>query len=313
MTYDHNHLNLKMNHPQRYDSTGATEILEGAHALVGGSHHKLTVVMQNQRRPMIQHHHHHSLDNIIERPEANHPRHSKGMDDTKQFSLLDTTTSRRPRSSSGGLDLLVALAEKERCNTEVISTSASSSEDEESMPPPPPRRPRSNSSPAQVNGARMMIVPDGFLEAELAELRRSRRSPPSIPEHKEWNEEDYDSEHLLRDARTRLLEELAGKAGVYPHELTKYKDVSDLMGMACMYDDIHSLTHSTDLQPKRLHWYLYTSRTRGDHCQVPRQANPTQLEQARAIQLPQGLGGQSRTRQGTLCETRGSRPNQGGR
>lgn len=255
---------MNLMNPKANESTGSTEILITTHALVGGSNQKSTVVHSHHQEPVIHHNHPYIIERLVE--PLNPSSNQETMDDSK------SSQTRHQSRPSGGLDLLIALAEKERLSTEVVSTSASSSEDEEAMPPPPPRRPRSNSSPAKMTtpSSARMIVPEGFLEAELAELRRARRSPPSIPEHKEWKEEDYNSEMILCDARSRLLDELAGKTGVLPHELSKYKDVSGNRFLLISLLASHTSQHTAGVQPKRLHWNLLASRTRGDPGKVPR-------------------------------------------
>jgi hypothetical protein len=157
--------------------------------------------------------------------------------------------------------------------TSAVSTSASSSEDDEDgvddeetnssrrmMPPPPPRRPRSNSSPASMTptttgltppvssaivgtGHRQqhvqLLLPDSFLQRELAELRQRRvqrgagglSTPPTIFEDAEWNETPpevvVEPAERLRLIKSRLLQEVStGPHYVtFPHELPQYQNV----------------------------------------------------------------------------------------
>lgn len=180
---------------------------------------------------------------------------------------IRTYPNHRSRSRSAGLECLADLAEKELSTTSLLpspgtallcaepvvdqaSTSGSSSEDEESMPPPPPRRLRSNSNPEAmfhpVSSRRpRLLLPDQFLESELAQVRRNARScsPPSIPEDSQWLETatfestaNDNAMQLLQETRSRLLEDLsqsslqqrksATTTSVLPHDLDKYKDVS---------------------------------------------------------------------------------------
>jgi hypothetical protein len=146
-----------------------------------------------------------------------------------------------------------------------LSSSCSTSEDEdyECMPPPPPRRrQRSCSNPEGMEkwdslkqNRLHFVLPNSILEVELAgakvamekkmrddrallhqQQKRHQRlrsnSLASLEEEDDDIDEEFDSEDILRKARSRLLEDLSegnltGEKGqlTLPHALSKYKHV----------------------------------------------------------------------------------------
>lgn len=214
----------------------------------------------------VSNHHH-------EKPE---PIHGFTVQQEAETSIGKLLCNQRPRSGSAGLDCLAALAEKELSSAtsssvaaEPVSTSGSSSEDDESMPPPPPRRPRSYSNPeietSRVGRSSFLVLPESFLETELAQARAARTSPPSIPEDAEWVETD--ATDLLCETRSRLLEDLsqsslqqrksAKSSSVLPHDLEKYKDVS-----SAAFLPYHFTNHSSQVYNKDGRIGIYTQQER---------------------------------------------------